>query len=44
MRGALLTKDYGVEVGDEYIVMEVVDNDLWWRMKSVSLGTNIRLD
>lgn len=35
IRGALLVKDYSSEYSSEHIVLEVVDPDMWWRMKSI---------
>jgi hypothetical protein len=35
--GAVLTQDYSAENPDEYIVMDLVCEEMWWRMKSVEL-------
>ncbi|KAF8812136.1 hypothetical protein BYT27DRAFT_7221243 [Phlegmacium glaucopus] len=35
--------DFKAEHDDEYIVMDVVDADLWWRMKFVSLARHVRM-
>jgi len=43
VRGAVLVKDFEAEHGDEYIVMDVLDADLWLRMKSVSLARHVRM-
>ena len=43
VRGAVLVKDYEAEHNDEYIIMDVLDADLWWRMKSVSLARHVRI-
>jgi hypothetical protein len=37
VRGALISKDYGAEYGDEYLVVDVVDFDLWLRLKTLPL-------
>lgn len=37
VRGALLAKDHAVNAGDEYLVIEPIDQDFWWRMKSLKL-------
>ena len=36
-------KDFEAEHDDEYIVMDVIDADLWWRMKSVSIARHVRI-
>jgi hypothetical protein len=41
IRGALLTREY--DHPDEYFVLDAVDDDFWWRMKSVSLAQNINM-
>ena len=41
IRGALLTQEY--DHPDEYFVLDAVDDDFWWRMKSVSLAQNINM-
>lgn len=43
VRGAILVKDFEAEHGDEYIVMDVLDADLWWRMKSVSIAQHVKI-
>lgn len=43
IRGAVLVKDFEAEHDDEYIVMDVLDADLWWRMKSVSLARHVKM-
>jgi hypothetical protein len=43
VRGAVLVRDFEAEHHDEYIVMDVLDADLWWRMKSVSLARHVRM-
>ena len=43
VQGAVLVKDFEAEHGDEYIVMDVLDADLWWQMKSVSLAWHVRM-
>ena len=37
VRGALLAKDYGCEYKDEFLVMDVADQDMWLWMKSLIL-------
>lgn len=41
IREALLTEVY--DHPDEYFVLDVIDDDFWWRMKSVSLAQNINM-
>lgn len=41
-RGSLMVPDHGNEVGD-FIVIDVTDQDMWWRFKSLQLGVNLRL-
>jgi len=41
IRGALLTEEY--DHPDEYFVLDAIDDDFWWRMKSVSLAQNINM-
>ncbi|KAF8971925.1 hypothetical protein BDZ97DRAFT_1901552 [Flammula alnicola] len=41
LRGALLVKDVGAELPGEHIVLEVIDPDLWWRMKSIKLANKV---
>lgn len=38
VQGALLIKAYGAQYNDEYIVMDTIDSDMWWRMKSIKLS------
>lgn len=35
VRGALIVEDFGCEYGDEYLVVDTVDQDWWLRMKSL---------
>ncbi|KAH6895078.1 hypothetical protein BKA70DRAFT_1570479 [Coprinopsis sp. MPI-PUGE-AT-0042] len=35
LRGALLVSDYSCPHGDEYLVVDVVDQDMWLRMKTM---------
>ncbi|CAA7269458.1 unnamed protein product [Cyclocybe aegerita] len=42
VRGALFIQDYG-GFPDDYLVFEVVDDDMWWRMKSLTLITKAQL-
>ena len=41
IHGALLTQEY--DHPDEYFILDAVDDDFWWRMKSVSLAQNINM-
>jgi len=41
IRGALLTQEY--DYPGEYFILDAIDDDFWWRMKSVSLAQNINL-
>lgn len=41
-RGALLIKDYGVKDSRTFIVVDVIDADMWWRMKSINLEHNVQ--
>ena len=41
IHGALLTQEY--DHPDEYFVLDAIDDDFWWRMKSVSLAQNINM-
>jgi hypothetical protein len=36
VRGALLVPDHGNGYGDEYLAVDVVDADMWLRMKAIS--------
>jgi len=38
--GAVLVKANDTENHDEYISFDVIDEDMWWRMKSVKLVTH----
>lgn len=40
-RGALLTDDH--DSHGEFFVLDTIDDDFWWRMKSVSLAQNVNL-
>lgn len=47
IRGALLVPSNDGEtdvINDEYLVFDVVDQDMWWRMKKVELLTSVRLE
>ena len=41
IHGALLTQEF--DHPDEYFVLDVVHDDFWWRMISVSLAQNINM-
>jgi hypothetical protein len=41
IRGALLTSEH--DSPGEFFVLDVIDDDFWWRMKSVSLAHNVNL-
>lgn len=41
IRGALVVKCYGAQLENEFIVLDTVDADIWWRMKSIKLAHNI---
>jgi hypothetical protein len=41
IRGALLVKCYGVQLENEFVVLDSVDADIWWRMKSIKLARSI---
>ncbi|KIM45701.1 hypothetical protein M413DRAFT_430427 [Hebeloma cylindrosporum] len=41
IRGALLIKDD--DSVDESLVLEAIDDDFWWRMKSVKLAQNVNM-
>lgn len=38
IRGALLSRDYSAANPDEYIVMDLVSTDMWWRLKSATIS------
>jgi len=41
IRGALLTEEY--DHPGEHFVVDAIDDDFWWRMKSVKLAQNINM-
>jgi len=41
IRGALLTRED--DSIDESLVLEAIDDDFWWRMKSVKLAQNVNM-
>jgi len=41
IRGALLTSEHDSPV--EFFVLDMIDDDLWWQMKSVKLAQNVNL-
>ena len=41
VRGALLVRDYSSQHPDEHIVLDVIDTDLWWQMKSIKLAQKV---
>jgi hypothetical protein len=41
IRGALLTQE--CDHPDEYFILDAIDDDFWWRMKSVSLAYNVNM-
>lgn len=41
IRGALLTSEH--DSPGEFFVLNTIDDDLWWRMKSVKLAQNVNL-
>lgn len=43
VRGIVVVPSNDNEVGDEYLIFDVLDEDIWWRMKSTRLATNVRL-
>ena len=44
VRGGLLANSYEENVqADEHIVVDVIDEDMWWRMKSLRLVQNVSL-
>ena len=43
IRGALIVEDYGADLGNSFIIVDVVDADMWWRMKSVKLAYKVAL-
>ena len=40
-RGALLTNEH--DSPGEFFVLDTIDDDFWWQMKSVNLAHNINL-
>jgi hypothetical protein len=43
VRGILVVPSNDNEVGNEYLIFDVLDEDLWWRMRSSRLTTDVRL-
>lgn len=43
VRGALLVNSNDGEASDEFIVFDMLDEDMWWQMKSIRLATNVQL-
>jgi hypothetical protein len=43
VRGALLVEDFGAEYGDEYLVIDVVDSDMWLWLKTLALVQRVNL-
>jgi hypothetical protein len=43
VRGALLINSTDGEASDEFIVFDMLDEDMWWRMKSIRLTSKVRL-
>lgn len=43
VRGALLVEDFGAEYGDEYLVIDVVDSDMWLRLKMLGFVQRVNL-
>lgn len=41
IRGALLTSEH--DSPGEFFVLDTIDDDFWWRMKSVNLAQNVSL-
>jgi hypothetical protein len=41
IRGALLTSEH--DSPGEFFVLDAIDDDFWWRMKSVNLTYNVNL-
>ena len=42
VQGTLLVKNYDAQIpNSEYIVLDVIDADMWWRMKSISLAHKV---
>jgi hypothetical protein len=41
IRGALLTEEYNHP--GEHFVVDAIDDDFWWRIKSVKLAQNINI-
>ena len=42
IRGGLLVRDFA-SPGNEYLVIEFIDEDMWSRLKNIDLVTNTRL-
>jgi len=42
IRGGLLVRDFA-SPGNEYLVIEFIDKDMWSRLKNIDLVTNTRL-
>lgn len=40
--GALLVKDYGAENDSTFIVLDVIDADMWWQMKAITHKQKVR--
>lgn len=43
VRGVVLVPSNDNDAGDEYLVFDILDEDIWWRMKSIRLATNVKL-
>ena len=43
IRGALLISSNDGEASDEFIVFDTLDEDMWWRMKSIKLTSKVGL-
>jgi len=43
IRGALLIGSNDGEAGDEFFVFDLLDEDMWWRMKSIRLASKVQL-
>lgn len=41
VRGALIVRDYSAQHLDEHIILDVIDTDLWWRIKSIKLAQKV---
>lgn len=37
VRGALLTRDHNSDFDDEFLLVTAIDQDMWWRNKSLIL-------